>query len=77
MRATESMFNPNEAPVFEGGEENEADISTMLRRAYASAEDGLEQLPEEIEVENIEDVLNATNLSPDALEAFRSSHYAE
>lgn len=77
MRATESMFNPNEAPAFEGTEGNEVDISTMLRRAYASAEDGLELVPEEIEVENIEDVLNATNLSPDALEAFRSSRYAE
>lgn len=71
------MFDPNKAPAYEREEDNEADVGAMLRRAYASAEDGLEVLPEEIDVPDLQAVLDATNLSPDALEAFRSYQSAE
>lgn len=51
------------------GEEN-------LAALFASAESGMTEIPDEVEVDDIEQILQHTGMSPEALEQFRVSSSA-
>ncbi len=62
---SERFTTPEENfPLEEGGEEIHMD-------------DGMEQLPDVVEVESIADVISATGLSPEAIEQYRTTHPAD
>ena len=48
-----------------------------LAELFAGAEEGMTHIPDEIEVTDLNEVISATGLSPEALAQYRIGHTAE
>lgn len=53
------------------------EIDPDVRAAFASAEEGMEEIPETIEVENVDELVQLLGINPEALEQYRRANPAE
>ena len=65
---------PQEEIEIDGGLHEGADAHRDLVELFASADEGFPPIPAEKVVDDFEELLRDTNLSPEALEAYRIAH---